>query len=99
MFVIRGNTAIFKCIVPSFVADYVSVVSWEDTVGNKYPKSPNENFGINVYIFLYILYSICNRTFLEYYIPFIHPVFVNNFEILKMKDKLNIIVGTFQFSM
>lgn len=47
MYVIRGNTAIFKCIVPSFVADYVSVVSWEDTDGNEYSVSPeNERFGI-----------------------------------------------------
>lgn len=45
MFVIKGNTAIFKCIVPSFVADYVSVVSWEDTSGNEYSVSPNDNFG------------------------------------------------------
>lgn len=56
MFVIKGNTAIFKCIVPSFVADYVSVVSWEDTVGNKYSLSLNEHFGINIYYF--ILYTV-----------------------------------------
>lgn len=49
MFVIKGNTAIFKCIVPSFVADYVSVVSWEDTDGDKYSITPNTNFGINFY--------------------------------------------------
>lgn len=49
MFVIRGNTAIFKCIVPSFVADYISVVSWEDTIGNEYSLSPNDNFGINIF--------------------------------------------------
>jgi len=49
MFVIKGNTAIFKCIVPSFVADYVSIVSWEDTVGNKYFVSSDKSFGINVY--------------------------------------------------
>lgn len=47
MFVIKGNTAIFKCIVPSFVADYVSVISWEDTIGNKYFISSDKNFGIN----------------------------------------------------
>lgn len=47
MFVIKGNTAIFKCIVPSFVADYVSVVSWEDNVGDKYSILPNTNFGIH----------------------------------------------------
>lgn len=49
MFVIKGNTAIFKCIVPSFVADYVSVVSWEDTTGEKYSITPNMNFGINFF--------------------------------------------------
>lgn len=47
MYVIKGNTAIFKCIVPSFVADYVSVVSWEDTVGNEYSISTSvDHFGI-----------------------------------------------------
>lgn len=29
----RGNTAVFKCLIPSSVQEYVSVVSWEkDTV-------------------------------------------------------------------
>ncbi|XP_060864187.1 cell adhesion molecule Dscam2 isoform X3 [Metopolophium dirhodum] len=36
MFVIRGNTAIFKCSVPSFVSDYVNVDSWEATNGETY---------------------------------------------------------------
>jgi len=27
-YVIRGNTAIVKCKIPSFVADFVSVDSW-----------------------------------------------------------------------
>lgn len=49
MYVIKGNTVIFKCIVPSFVADYVSIVSWEDTVGNRYSLSSNDHFGIKVY--------------------------------------------------
>lgn len=58
MFVIKGNTAIFKCIVPSFVADYVSVISWEDTDGEKYSISPNTNFGINFYHFsFYTMWS------------------------------------------
>mgnify|MGYP005984837989 CR=1 FL=1 len=26
--VLKGNTAIFKCHIPSFVSDYVYVVSW-----------------------------------------------------------------------
>ncbi|KAL6467741.1 hypothetical protein MHYP_G00234180 [Metynnis hypsauchen] len=29
----RGNTAVFKCIIPASVEEYVTVVSWEkDTV-------------------------------------------------------------------
>jgi Down syndrome cell adhesion molecule-like protein 1 len=27
-YVIRGNSAILKCQVPSFVADFVDVISW-----------------------------------------------------------------------
>lgn len=38
----RGNVAVFKCLIPSSVQEYVSVVSWEkDTVsiipGKKHP--------------------------------------------------------------
>lgn len=44
MFVIRGNTAIFKCFVPSFVSDYVHVDSWEATNGETY-FTPNTDHG------------------------------------------------------
>lgn len=45
----RGNVAIFKCLIPSVVQEYVSVVSWEkDTVSivpgkKEHPKSSNEH--------------------------------------------------------
>ena len=35
-YVIVGNDAIMKCKIPSFVADFVSVVSWQDAEGNEY---------------------------------------------------------------
>lgn len=35
-FAIRGNAAIFKCQVPSFVADHVDVVGWIDSDGGSY---------------------------------------------------------------
>ncbi|XP_035788171.1 Down syndrome cell adhesion molecule-like protein Dscam2 isoform X28 [Anopheles albimanus] len=35
-YVIRGNSAILKCSIPSFVADFVGVVSWNDDAGNIY---------------------------------------------------------------
>ena len=31
VFVIRGNTALFKCQIPSFVADHVEVTEWVTT--------------------------------------------------------------------
>lgn len=34
--VIRGNSAIMKCSIPSFVVDFVSVLSWNDNIGNEY---------------------------------------------------------------
>lgn len=43
-YVIRGNAAILKCQVPSFVADFVSVVSWHtDQNENFYPGAPYGN--------------------------------------------------------
>ena len=34
--VILGNSALVKCDIPSFVADFVSVVSWLDNDGMEY---------------------------------------------------------------
>ena len=34
--VILGNEALFKCSIPSFVVDFVSVDGWEDTEGNSW---------------------------------------------------------------
>ena len=38
-YVIIGNEALMKCIIPSFVTDFVSVVSWEDSEGDVYHRS------------------------------------------------------------
>lgn len=35
-YVIRGNSAIMKCEVPSFVSDFVTVENWQDSKGNTY---------------------------------------------------------------
>lgn len=39
--VIQGNSAVLKCVIPSFVADYVMVVSWQDEVGESYTIHDN----------------------------------------------------------
>lgn len=36
VYVIRKNSAILKCSIPSFVADFVTVVSWHDEEGGNY---------------------------------------------------------------
>lgn len=43
-YVIRGNTAVLKCSIPSFVADFVYVESWIDEEGMTYNHS--DNFGV-----------------------------------------------------
>lgn len=41
-YAIRGNAVILKCQVPSFVADFVSVVSWHtDQNENFFPGAPD----------------------------------------------------------
>lgn len=34
--VIRGNSAVMKCLIPSFVADFVEVVSWHTDENDTY---------------------------------------------------------------
>lgn len=34
-YVMRGNAAIMKCSIPSFVADYVQVIAWVDEEGTE----------------------------------------------------------------
>ena len=36
VYVILGNSALVKCEIPSFVADFVTVVNWIDSEGNEY---------------------------------------------------------------
>lgn len=42
-YVIRGNYALVKCKIPSFVADFVNIMSWVDNTNNIY--RPGNNFG------------------------------------------------------
>ena len=44
-YVIIGNTALLKCKIPSFVADFVSVESWKDNENNEYFSGISNNYG------------------------------------------------------
>ena len=40
--VILGNDVVIKCKIPSFVADFVSVVGWVDSEGSTFLASNND---------------------------------------------------------
>lgn len=40
---IKGNTAVLKCTIPSFVADFVKVEAWVSDEGSEY--LPDNTFG------------------------------------------------------
>lgn len=40
-YVMKGNSAIMKCSIPSFVSDFVSVVGWVDEDSNEFVASEN----------------------------------------------------------
>lgn len=44
-YLIRGNAAILKCTIPSFVAEFVSVDTWEGSDGTSYRMS--HDYGIH----------------------------------------------------
>lgn len=47
-YVMRGNAAILKCIIPSFVADFVHVVAWIDEEGTEIVTSSTDFSGSKV---------------------------------------------------
>ena len=53
--VVLGNDVLLKCNIPSFQADFVSVVSWQDSEGVQHPANHNEG---NL---LVVLWSILRR--------------------------------------
>ena len=45
VYVIIGNSALLKCEIASFVADFVSIYSWIDNTGKEYFSGINLNYG------------------------------------------------------
>ena len=44
-YVIKGNDAIVKCEIPSFVGDLVKIFTWVDSSGKEYPATEQFSFG------------------------------------------------------
>lgn len=66
-YAIRGNSAVMKCVVPSFVADFVTVVSWHTDDGEEF--FPSGDYGKSHHARFFSIY-ICSRYFLY------HPIFL-----------------------
>lgn len=47
-YVIRGNSVVLKCSIPPFIADFVTIVSWQDNNGNVYEPSLMEENSVNL---------------------------------------------------
>lgn len=43
-YVMKGNAAVVKCLIPSFVADFVFVVTWIDDDGKEFLPSSDGSF-------------------------------------------------------
>lgn len=53
-YVIRGNAAIMKCEVPSFVSDFVFIEMWSDSDGGRFFPGGNEGKCFNeIYVLSY----------------------------------------------
>jgi hypothetical protein len=76
-YVIRGNTAVLKCNIPSFVADFVKVEAWVGSDASEY--KPSQDIGIGVDHFVGFLSSSFSSTFpIDWLMSYVCPV-VNQF--------------------
>lgn len=64
-FVLRGNTATVKCLIPSFVADFVEVVEWVTDDGS-FASSPTSdtNYGNKKCCHLFLTLLVLNVPFI-----------------------------------
>lgn len=46
----RGNAAVMRCLIPSFVADFVVVDSWVDDEGKEFFRDKNNDDGTVLHI-------------------------------------------------
>ena len=44
-YVITGNSALMRCVIPSFVSDFISLQNWQDEKGNVMVPSSTNNYG------------------------------------------------------
>ena len=60
-YVIKGNTAVLKCNIPSFVADFVKVEAWVGSDGTEFLPTPQFGIYLHTYTFFFITIIIDNE--------------------------------------
>lgn len=63
-FVLRGNTGILKCMVPSFVSDFVTIVEWRSDENETY-SSNEKNLGTHLPFYIQKT-AVCFLSFLNF---------------------------------
>ena len=58
-YVIIGNDALLKCKIPSFIADFVFVINWEDEESNIF--YPNKEYGNESCLIIWIALCLGNN--------------------------------------
>ncbi len=79
--VIRGNDVLFKCDIPSFVADFVSVAGWMDNAAGIYTSGSNMGKWPRTKLFCMLRYKIVIKE---------HTVLQ---KMMKMDELFRLIVG------
>lgn len=64
----KGNSAIIKCLIPSFVADFVHVVAWIDETNEEILYKENSTTGIDIKS-----NNACSLTHFKYTYTFFRP--------------------------
>ena len=59
-YVVLGNDAILKCSIPSFVADFISVIGWVDNESNNFQRYDNNG---NEWLYCNCSWRKCCTTF------------------------------------
>lgn len=63
-FVLKGNTAVLKCIVPSFMGDFLEIVEWVSESGESFIINEFENGWLYLFFGMYDWLSIKTISFI-----------------------------------
>lgn len=62
-YVLLGNSVVLKCLVPSFVADFVQVLGWMDDSGNNIGSSVGEHGTLKKKKIVFEMYTVTTTSY------------------------------------